>query len=432
MLARIFFVAILMMVLTKAYSENLPVAITKKGGGQVLIYNQSTALLIYASKYKDKFWPELKNVPSDIQNVRQALEQQGFTVEVEPDVTSEKIIPRIQSFLGQRFSPNSRAVVYYSGHGFTEPSGEAYLVGTDLPHPGDSKEFNGGLVSIRALRAVITASKANHTLLVLDSCYSGAVLETKSSLPPPSTLLVDKIKQRAVWLLASGSAKQRVSADQVFAQVFVNGLRGDAAKDPQRRYLTISELAWWVEQTVPNYSNQTPVSGPISAAGGDILFVPRVDNVVASAQIVPNAAFVAGSAKIASESKKEFAGRFPNVQVYYYRKAGDDLNVIKALSSAHIPYTAMPPQLPDRLKTNSVFCGPSTPIEAVKEVAYALMDKGIEIELIHEFYKNKANKKNRIEIVSTVDAVTLKPINGKKFTRSDVDALSSCPKSPSN
>ncbi len=407
-------------------SANSSVMIKQKSGAETMVYNQSVALLVYASKYKFPSWPPLENIPADIANVRAALAGQGFSVTVISDVTSAQITPKIQAFLSQNFGPLSRAVVYYSGHGYTDSSGQAFLIGSDVPPVADSASFNEHIVSISSLREVIKASKANHTLLVLDSCYSGALLQTKSPLPPPSAVLVGKLMQRAVWFIASGTATQRVAGDHSFAEIFVAALKGDAAKDPERRFLTTSELAFWVEQKVPSRSNQTPVSGRLVEPGGEMLFVPVVGEAVASAQTVTAAAVVAADTQIKLDVTKQFSGRYPGVEIFYYRKAADQLDIIRALNTAGIQYTAKPPQLSDRLKTNSIDCSPKTPIGAVKEVAYALMDKGIAIDVI-QIYRFSKSKGKRIEILSTLDPKTMLPPTGPKLTRDHIASLTSCP-----
>jgi hypothetical protein len=405
------------------------VEVEKKGGGRALIYkhDHSAALLIYASKYRyPGSWPTLDKIPDDIEAIKRELVNQGFRVTIAPNVSGDAIVPTIQDFLGRQPESQSRAIVYYSGHGYTEANGQAYLIGTDAPAP-TSQGFKGRITSIGALREIVKESKANHTLLVLDSCYSGALLKTKSPLPPPSQILVEKLRERAVWLLASGTDKQRVQGDSTFAKIFVAGLKGGAAKDPQRRYLTMSELAWWVEQKVPDASNQTPVSGLLTPIGGDMLFVPGTRDEVASVRLIPHVAVQAATKEIEKTQGGRFVGRFPQVNVRYYRKAGDGLSVVDALTKAEINYTALPPQLSDRLKTNALYCSPATPIAAVKEVALALMDGGIELTLIQTF-RNGAQKGKSIEIVSAVEDFTHVPLAGPPVSHAQIAALTSCPR----
>jgi hypothetical protein len=79
------------------------------------------ALLIGNSHYRDRHWPQLDDVPLQLDALRRGLRGHFDTVDVASDLETEKLRQTITGFL-QTYGndDNARLFIYYAGHGYTE------------------------------------------------------------------------------------------------------------------------------------------------------------------------------------------------------------------------------------------------------------------------------------------------------------------------
>jgi len=421
-----------------ALSATLPawastVQVEDDKGHMVLFYNYSRALLIGQSKF-GKGWNELKHVPIDLADLKKAFLEQGFDeVEVVENLDGRDILPKIDEFVSKDTGKATRTIVYVTGHGWVAPNGTAYLVGhdADLPGPGSQPQISR-MLPVTALKELHTTSAARHTLLVLDSCYSGAVLDTKSA-GAPARLVAEQMQKPVFQLLASGQKDQRVSGDGVFARLFVSGMEGAAAQDRDRKFVTFRQLANWLFFELPRRSNQVPVYADYPAPDGDMVFLTQAENILGpeqpKRQEVTLASQFDATQRTAASQAGSFRASFPTTSVYYYRKASDGLNVVDAMNKLGVDYVARPAELPEVMKTNALACGPTTSIDALKSLARALVSDGVPIARI-ALYKDAGAKQGRIEVLSSADGVDPKT---KQYTQnlhplslSEIDAIQSC------
>lgn len=399
---------------------------------RVLLYNYSRSLLIGQSKFGPG-WNELTHVPADLKKIKKTLLEQGFDeVLVEENLEGRDILPKIQEFVAKETGPATRSIVYVTGHGWSAPTGVTYLVGSDaaLPSQNSPPQF-ARMLPVTALRDLHLTSRALHTLLVLDSCYSGAVLQTKSAAAP-TRLVVEQLKKPVFQILASGQKDQRVSGDGVFADLFTSGLTGSAAQDRARTFVTFRQLANWLFFELPKRSNQVPVYSDFPAPDGDMVFLTKSDDLVGASGGAKTVSRVsqqeAVERTITSQSDK-FRALFPKTPVFYYRKTSDDLRVLNAMNKLGVDYIARPPELPDSLVTNGLGCGPTTSPKAIRTLALALLRDGVPVARVAP-YKNAEVKAGRIEVLSTayaVDPVTKGWIqNLKPLTEAEIDKIDAC------
>ena len=400
---------------------------------EVLLYNRSRALLIGQSQFSAG-WNALPQVPNDLAKLKDALTQQEFEVEVAENLAGRDILPTIQKFISKDTGPDTRLIIYISGHGWTTPGNAAatYLVGSDAPLPSQSAGPDvSRMLAFTALSDIYKLSSARHTLLVLDSCYSGALFQTKSAVAP-TRLVIEQIRKPAFQMLASGQMDQRVAADGTFAELFIAGINGAAAKDEKQTFVTFRQLANWLFFELPKRSKQVPVYMDYPSPEGDMVFLPaRSDlaGVIQSPSRIPVAALRQAGAEAAKAQQDTFRAQFAGTPVYYYRKSSDDVRVIGALNKLGVDYVARPPQLPDTLVTNALGCGPTTPVKALKMVARALIADGIAISSIRP-YAQADVKGGRIEVLSVADRKD--PVTGaflqnlQPLTENQIEAISTC------
>ncbi|MRV76084.1 hypothetical protein GJ700_30660 [Duganella sp. FT92W] len=432
--ARILGVALLLFSNLVSSSHASELWLATQTNNKVRLYNYSRALLIGQSKF-GLGWNELTHVPADLKKIKDALTTQGFDeVAIAENLDGRDILPRIQEFVAKDTGHETRTIVYVTGHGWTDPNGVTYLVGSDaaLPGPTSQPQF-ARMLSVTTLRDLHVISRALHTLLVLDSCYSGAILQTKSAASP-TRLAVEQLKKPVYQILASGQKNQRVAGDGTFADMFVSGLSGAAAYDRASTFITFRQLANWLFFELPKRSNQVPVYADYPTPDGDMVFLTKTksDEIVGASSIketiiVPSREEAAQQTRI-SESGT-FRAIYPKTQVYYYRKTSDDLRVVNAMNKLGVDYIARPPELPDSLVTNGLACGPTTPPNAIKALARALIRDGVPIARIAP-YNNAQAKQGRIEVLSTANGID--PItrsfkqNLKPLSEIEIDSINSC------
>lgn len=113
---------------------------------------------------------------SDAELVKEYLKALGFqerniNLIVNERATKSRIETAIEGWLPNHVKKDSRIVLYYSGHGAPEPStGEAYIV----PFDGDPNYLATSGYSLKRLYEKLRVLKTYETIVILDSCFSGA------------------------------------------------------------------------------------------------------------------------------------------------------------------------------------------------------------------------------------------------------------------
>jgi hypothetical protein len=115
-------------------------------------------------------------------------------------------------------------------------------------------------------------------------------------------------------------------------------------------------------------------------------------------------------------------GNLEGTTVVYYRRSVDGTRVADALRGRNITYVERPPVLSEDLPTNGIACAPGTSIEAIREVAFALMDNGIKVRAIYEL----GQKTNTVYVLAVVDGYG-QSIQSAPLSRSQIASLSECP-----
>ena len=243
-------------------------------------YGKSHALVVGVSKYRQG-WQQLNTVPNDLLALKSALERQRFE---EVRVLEDPTLAEFRIALGGSLAnagPSDRVVIYFGGHGYTRVNGKdgtakGYLVFSDTPLASgtDDSRLAATALPVDELHDASLTTRAKHVLVVLDSCFSGSVLDVRGESVPAS---INDLLDRPVRLfITAGSANQTVPAESVFTPRLVKGLAGlaDMSRDG---YVTGAELGIFLHQQVTNYSAgaQTPRWGKTRDRRfdqGDIVF----------------------------------------------------------------------------------------------------------------------------------------------------------------
>ena len=164
--------------------------------------------------------------------------------------------------------PKDNLIVYYSGHGhYDEVFKEGYWIPVEA-HYGAEVEY----IPYAYLKQVIAAVPTQHTLFIVDSCYSGALFVQDREL---KTDRFERDPSR--WLLASG--RNEVVPDGV---VGGNSPFAEQLIDLLDRYshegLRLGTLADKLTTAVTYNSRQTPIGRPlyeVGDKGGEFVFHPK-------------------------------------------------------------------------------------------------------------------------------------------------------------
>ena len=242
------------------------------------------ALIIGNDKYNDTQgkWPALKTAVSDAKAVGQLLQKNyGFTdVQVLENANRRDVLLALQD-LSRRIVANDSVLLYYAGHGFMDlETNRGFWVPVDAVGTDQSTFLRNS--TIRDEMSVI-ASRAKHTLLVSDSCFSGTLLRRGGRGIPPDNnadLYYQKVaSKKSVQIMTAGGAEYvdddyQNSGHSPFTYFLISEL-----KHNDKPLLTAGELSTNVEKAVANNVDQVPQSGVLQGAGdemGEFIFI-KVD-----------------------------------------------------------------------------------------------------------------------------------------------------------
>ncbi|QND44752.1 caspase family protein (plasmid) [Rhizobium lusitanum] len=216
-----------------------------------------------------------------MRKLRSVLESQGFDVSLFLDVKSADFSNVIECFIAKTVgtNPEARVVVYVASHGITRngPTGQVgYLLPIDALLPTEDPTFQLKAVRISKFLDWAEALEVKHALFIFDACFSGIITMSRSGTPPRQPLsgyvFSDNVQKPLREFFASGTAEQEVPATSVYANLLTQALLGERIEADSNRdgYLTGTELAAFLEGSVPAYSKQTPVHGRIANPNLDI------------------------------------------------------------------------------------------------------------------------------------------------------------------
>ena len=164
-----------------------------------------------------------------------------------------------------RVGKEDNLVIYYSGHGhYDKVLEDAYWVPYDARF-GDDTDY----ISYDFIRRNVAKMQAHHIFMIVDSCYSGAVMVRENQTP-----LKRLEKDPSRWILASG--RNEVVPDGISGK---NSPFATQLLDVLERYagegIRVSELVNKVTTAVIHDSFQTPIGRPlfnVGDKGGELVF----------------------------------------------------------------------------------------------------------------------------------------------------------------
>ncbi len=180
------------------------------------------------------------------------------------DATKNAILDKLE-WLEEQTTARDVAMLFLSGHGINNPeNGEYYYI------PYDAKPTRLKRTTVKGTEIQDYLEGINgQTLLFIDTCFSGNLLEEKAVDSTPdidhfANELADI--ESGVIVFSSSTGRQLSNEDPswgngAFTKALIEGIEGLADHDKDR-YVYITELEKWVEKLVKDLTNnkQTPVT----------------------------------------------------------------------------------------------------------------------------------------------------------------------------
>jgi len=330
-------------------------SIKDNDGRTIQLYKKSYALLIGVSNYTQG-WPDLDSIPGELEQVKQALQGNGFISRVVIDPDSQALRKAFQDFINDYgFEADNRLLFYFSGHGYTRQKGQkGYLVPTDSPDPRlDEKNFLRTALDMGQILSWSRQMEARHALFLFDSCFSGTIFKSRAlpKIPPHiSAVTARPVRQ----FISAGSAGEEVPAKSVFTPLFIRAINGEADFNKDN-YITGTELGMYLHNKVTDYeSGQTPQYGKIRDPDldeGDFVFSPTqtvllsTENVTPVQPVQPTEKDLHKGAILLQDNFSEFYGRkqslFPESIMQFSSSRGKGCLQVFGTGIIPVMYTTM-------------------------------------------------------------------------------------------
>ncbi len=213
-------------------------------------------------------WPPLNNAVKDIKDLLEVVTRQyQFDPEYihtlyDEQATEANIYAKIRE-LKRKITPEDNLVVYYSGHGhYDEDFDEGYWVPVNAERDKEDR-----FISNSNIIKKINAIDAHHTLLVVDSCFSGTLVVRKRA-----AIMDEKFRSRRI--IASGRQETVTDGRAGENSPFAAGILTYLKRNTERSVNTTS-LVQYVKEYMLGKAQQTPVEGRIQNSddeGGEFVF----------------------------------------------------------------------------------------------------------------------------------------------------------------
>jgi len=242
---------------------------------QEVILGNYRAVIIGNNQYLDEdgVWKNLETTVKDAEMVAELLQSEyGFKDVVLLKNAKRRAILGELKKLSKRAEPNDNVLVYYAGHGHLEDdAARGYWIPTDAQGFDDLTFIRNSTIRDEIN---IIADKTKHTLLLSDSCFSGALLRGGNRGPSNHELsqgyYVKVSNKKSVQVLAAGGKEYvddnyQDSGHSPFTYFLLNELKHNT-----QQYVSLSEVATNIIKAVANNVDQTPESGVLAGAGDEL------------------------------------------------------------------------------------------------------------------------------------------------------------------
>jgi tetratricopeptide (TPR) repeat protein len=248
------------------------------------------ALLIGVSEYES----ELKPLPGSVKDVdamKRVLADPRMGDFSEADITVLKNPQRqeMEDAIYWLFADRKKddlVLFYFSGHGIKDENGKLYFA-TRATRKENGKLVRPSAVAAAVLRESINECRSQHQVIILDSCFSGAIAERMTIKDDGTVNLQEQLGGRGRAILTSSSSTEysfgsdvhEDSGLSVYTRFLVEGIETGAADIGGNGLITVDELHEYASDRVKKAAPaMTPKFYPVEE-GYKILIAksPRYD-----------------------------------------------------------------------------------------------------------------------------------------------------------
>jgi len=227
-----------------------------------MIKKNRYAILIANSKFpKEKALDKLKSPVKDVNGIKAILASpsRGNFTSIKKLINKEKqnITETIEGIF-QKASKDDFILIYYSGHGKTNPNKELYLT----THNTDYSLLSSTTFKFSDINEYIKASNCKRVVVILDCCYSGSAKHTFSK-----NTLEDQLEKDSdgIWLLTASSSANTAEEKHndkysVFTKHIIEGIQTGRADKDSKGIITIGSLFNYAREETIKESSQNPKS----------------------------------------------------------------------------------------------------------------------------------------------------------------------------
>lgn len=218
------------------------------------------ALFFAIKAYKE--WGSLKNPVNDAEAIARVLANKyGFSTTIIKNPTKDEILQTIQQYLTMTFSDDEQLFIYFSGHGEFIPypgnpdEGKGYFI------PSDGKlndPYRQSYLSWLDFLPDIDNIDCKHIMLVVDACYSGAILKGKSGRPdelPEAERFFNSVMPYLSRLVITSGGKERSLDGNEHSPLTYKLLEGFASNGGSNSVLSFHELFGFLQDIQPRPRN---------------------------------------------------------------------------------------------------------------------------------------------------------------------------------
>lgn len=237
-------------------------------------YGVFHALLIAVQNYHYGNIPDLDYPIADVEKLNKVLTKyyhfNDDKISTLRDPSRAEILQKLYD-LGKELTPKDNLFIFYAGHGcWSDVRKQGYWLPSDAKSDSPANWISNG-----DIRDFVQGIHTQHTLLISDACFSGAILKMRRGVSPAKTVKeMYGIKSRKV--ITSGDANQLVPDRSLFVDFLLDHLKENT--DP---YLYAAKLFVKIKDSfiARELAGQNPDYGHIRLAdnepGGDFIFAKK-------------------------------------------------------------------------------------------------------------------------------------------------------------
>lgn len=250
---------------------------SSKNAGRRPAAGQSYFLGIGINQYRDKAINNLNNARKDVEEVLALLQKryhidQSFML-LDEVATRGNIIERLDE-LPSIIGETDKLLIYYSGHGYLNSRKRGFWI----PHDAVDGRISTYISTNYLIRDLIADIPARHTLLISDSCFSGALFASGATRSLGAARLEEALSR---WAFCSGRQNEKVldgppGGNSPFAAAILKNLE----KNREEKW-NVSKLVEAVRDDIARSEDlQLPDGRPLKGvgdAGGQYVFQLKIE-----------------------------------------------------------------------------------------------------------------------------------------------------------